>query len=118
MSAGIINTSPIIPIYDENSQVQHIDNPLIVPSHYLIDTSEDHLAYEESKLADNLEDFLIESLIQDLFYSDHFLIRVSAIQQLKVWIDQKRVKRIFKIIAKNEKNEKIKEFAQQLLEMN
>lgn len=117
MSTGIINTIPI-PIYNDNPQIQHIDNPLIVPSHYLIDTSEDHLAYEELKLADNLEDFLIESLIQDLFYSDHYLMRFSAIRQLKGWIDQKRVKRIFKIIAKNEKNETIKEFAQQLLEMN
>ena len=116
MSSGISNTLPIS-IYNENLQINHIDKPLIVPSYYLIDTNEDRLVHEELKLADNLEDFLIESMIQDIFYSDNYLTRVSAIQQLYSWIYHKRVERIFKIIAKNDKNEKIREFALQLLQM-
>ncbi|OLS29351.1 MAG: hypothetical protein HeimC2_00760 [Candidatus Heimdallarchaeota archaeon LC_2] len=117
MSIGTINTTQMVDLI-ENAQIQSVNHPQIVPSYYLVDENEDHIVHEEINLANNLEDFLIEALIQDIFYSDHYLMRMSAIRQLKSWINQERVRRIFKIIAKNEKNVKIKEFALQLLQLN
>lgn len=86
-----------------------------VPDHYLIDTRIDCLEYEEEHLADELEDYLIETLIQDIFYTQNYIMRVAALQQLNSWIDKTKIKRIFSIIAKNEKNLEMKKFASQLL---
>ncbi len=94
---------------------EEIIKRLPVPDHYLIDARIDCLEYEEEHLADKLEDYLIETLIQDIFYTQNYIMRVSALQQLNAWIDQTKIKRIFSIIAKNEKNTEMKKFASQLL---
>lgn len=88
-----------------------------VPNYYEIDSQLDNLIYEEKILAGELENYLIESLIQDIFYSNNYIMKVHALQQLTSWIDKKQINRIFKIIAKKEKDSELREFAKNLLEM-
>ena len=106
--------------HDMSDQLQeHFQEEIIkrsqVPNHYLIDTRIDCLEYEEESLANELEDYVIETLIQDIFYTQNYIMRVSALQQLNSWIDQTKIKRIVSIIANNEKNPEMKKFASQLL---
>ncbi|MHA2101636.1 MAG: hypothetical protein ACW99A_23530 [Candidatus Kariarchaeaceae archaeon] len=107
-----------INIFAETGIIARSEPNIKIPNYYVIDTRIDNLIHEEEQLADELENYLIESLIQDIFYSNNYIMRVSALQQLNSWIDQSKIKRIFRIIAKNEKNPELRNFAKQLLELD
>lgn len=113
MSTGTISNDAMS--YQPQEQIQEGTIKRSRIPHYLINSRVDCLEYEEERLANELEEFLIERLIQDIFYAKNYIMRVSALQQLNSWIDKNKIKRIFSIIAKNEKNPELREFATNLL---